>query len=334
MKTLLLLYFPRSGSTFFASLLARYFPGMMVLPELRLPQLLLSHDYRPGMDAKQFTLDLINKDYQFRSLGLSQDEIEHCVASMGEYQPETLLRVLAETLAEKKQQKPKIVLYKCGAAAHWLPVLRGKFPSIGLIHVYRDARAAVCSAINTERPYHPGQKMGRGDPWLQSGRWRDYQRDLRLFASRGEELFEVRYESLVEQPERIMSDFADCFTLEMRPESGDDLEVSASEKAIHENVNRAPLTNRVDDWKRELKTWQGVVCELRSKDELLLRNYDMHYLIRLGAGSRWLNIAAGYGFHLYRNMVFALHKLQQAIAEPRKLLSALRLYWQRRKVNG
>ena len=334
MKTLLLLYFPRSGSTFFASQAARYFPGLMVLPELRLPQLLLSHDCLPGMDTKQFMLDLISKDYQFCSLGLSQDEVERCVDSIDEYQPETLLRVLAESLAKKKQQKPKVVLYKCGAAAHWLPVLRDRFPTIGLVHVYRDARAAVCSAINTERPYHPGQKMGRGDPWLQSGRWSNYQRDLRQFASCGEKMFEVRYESLVEQPERIMSDFGEYFKLDGSPGSGDDLQVSASEKTIHENINRTPQTNRIDDWKRELKTWQGVVCELRSKDELLLRNYDMHYLMKIGTGSQWLNIAAGYGFHLYRNTIFALHKFQQGIAQPKKLVSALRLYWQRHKVNS
>lgn len=334
MKILLLLYFPRSGSTFFASLVARYFSNVLVIPELRLPLLLISHEAPPGKSQKEFLIELVKQDYQFPATGLSEPDVERSIDQMNGYSVENFLTALARTLAEKNNMKPDLVLYKCGAVVHWWPVLRDKMPGTRFVHVYRDGRAAVCSAINTERPYRVGQMMGRGDPWVQSNRWCEYMVKLRKFRSQCESLVEIRYESLCRNPDQVLSTFARSLGLQAREEYGAGLEVASKEQSIHRHVNQEALPDRVEGWKTELKTWQAVVCESRCKEELRRLEYEPYFLLRHGFLVRLGYLVSGYAFHVYTSLKFYLDVLKQGASNPQALAKMIRLHLRSRNLRG
>jgi hypothetical protein len=333
-KIALLLYFPRSGSTFFASLAARHCDDLLVVPELRLPLLLVSRDPLPGQATRDYLLDLVREDYQFAATGLDQSDVERSIERMPVYSAENFLLALAETMAAKTGANPAWVMYKCGAVAHWWPALPGKLPNTRLVHVYRDGRGAVCSAINTERPYRPGSAMGRGDAWEQAGRWRDYMQTLERIAARHDSLYEIRYEKLCERPQREIASFAKAFALSATdPESGT-FSVASAERAIHANIDRPALAERIDAWKTELKPWQGLVCEIRCAPQLEHRGYEALFAAQGNGWSRALGLIRGYIDHLRASGRFYLRQLRSACLEPRRAMNRFRLRSKQRRLRG
>lgn len=334
MKILLLLYFPRSGSTFFASLLSRYFGNILVLPELRLPYLLALHDMKPGVSIKSQLLDLVKRDYQFPVLGLSTREVEECIDEMDGYSEETFLLQLAKKLARKKNINPEFVLYKCSEVLHYWPSTREKLPTAKFIHIFRDGRATVSSAINTERPYQPGQKMGRGDAWNQSKQWGKYVSRIAGLQSQGEPVFEYQYEQLCDRPLQVLTSFASDVGLSVAPEPGQDLEISPREQGIHENANKAPISERKEGWKKELFAWQGIVSEYLIGDELQRRGYQLFYSTRYNAFQRVSGIIFGYFCHLFLTLVFYLVVFRKGIFQPREFINLVRFRIRRHKLRS
>ncbi len=293
MKLLLLLYVSRSGSTLFASEVARHFSQVLVIPELRLPGLLVKRDVAGTACPRQVLLDLVAGDHQFSVLNLSSAEVEQCIDRMGEsYSAEGFLREIARAVAAKNDLQPEVVMFKCGAAARPpLFLLRQRLPEIGLVHIYRDPRAAVNSAMRTERPYHPGETMGRGDPWLQAERWNTYCEKMQQLEEADELLLQVRYEELCADPDRILRQFADVLDLGDYTYGGAGFAVAAREQGIHANVQKAASTERSAAWKSEMPAWQGLAVEQVTREQRRRLQYP-DYFGKRGLGlSRRLGLA-------------------------------------------
>jgi hypothetical protein len=308
MKLLLLLYVPRSGSTFLASLIAKHFNQVLVLPELRLPRLLVSHDLVNSDAPRQTLLDLVSSDHQFPALGLSMAEVEACIDGMDACSAETFLLEIARAIARKKNLDPAYVLYKCGSAGRYWPELRERMPNAKFIHVYRDARAAVNSAMRSERPYHPGQKMGRGDPWGRTLAWKTFVSSMARHSAAGEPLYEIKYEELCAAPERLLQQFAADLGISRRAGDGSGFAVASSEENIHVNVDKNAMPERIDAWKDEMPVWQGLVVESLAREQLCSRHYQPYFSTRVSLPGRLLGIGYGYCYHLVAMLYFQLRR--------------------------
>ena len=76
----------------------------MVVPELRLPGLLVRHDIAASDNPRQALLDLVEADHQFAALDLPSAEIEQCVDRLqGDHRADAFLREIAELLANRRQ---------------------------------------------------------------------------------------------------------------------------------------------------------------------------------------------------------------------------------------
>lgn len=309
MKLFLLLYVPRSGSTFFASLVARRFSQVLVIPELRLPKLLVTHDVENTADRRQTLIDLVKLDHQFPALGLSQAEVEQCIERMeGGSIAESFLVQIALAVARKKNLQPEAVLYKCGSAGRCWPELRQRMPGMGFIHIYRDPRAAVNSAMRTERPYHPGQKMGRGDPWFQARTWDAFNTRMSRLKHAGELVCEIKYEELCVDPDRVLREFAERLGLEQSDRNGAGLALSSREANIHGNVDKDALPERREAWRSEMPRWQGVVVESLTGGQMRDRQYARFYSKRTPLPGRLAMLGYGFCYHLVAMLYFHVRR--------------------------
>jgi len=304
MKLLLLLYVPRSGSTFLASLIAQHFDRVLVLPELRLPRLLMTQDVAHGAAARQTLLDLVGSDHQFAALDLSMPEVEACIERMDGYGAEAFLLELARAIARKRNLDPAYVLYKCGSAGRYWARLRERLPNAQFIHVYRDARAAVNSAMRSERPYHRGQKMGRGDPWGRARAWQSFVASMARHSAEGEPLHEIKYEDLCAAPERLLQELADDLGISRGAGDGAGFAVAPAEQAIHANLERGAMPERIDAWQDEMPAWQGLVVECLAGEQLRGRHYEPYFSSRAGLVRKLLGIGYGYCYHLVAVLYF------------------------------
>ena len=297
MKLLLLLYVPRSGSTFFADFVSREFSEILVLPELRLPRLLTSKEFLSLEPGKSVLMNLVKQDHQFPELGLSDTDVEACIDAMGDYSAEDFLQQIASRLASKSGLSPEAVLYKCGSAGRRWQALREQLPTTRFIHIYRDARAAVNSAMHTMRPYHPRQRMGRGDPWFRAQAWDRFVGNMQRLKARGEPIIEVRYEAFCQSPDLELDRLSRELGISRSRATDTQFAISAREAAIHSNVGENPMHRRIDAWHDEMPRWQGLVVEHVAAEQLASRGYAEHYSARTGLAMKWLAIAYGMVYH-------------------------------------
>lgn len=309
MKIFLLLYVPRSGSTFFADQVSRHFSQVLVLPELRLPRLLISPNFLSGKPGKDELINLVSRDHQFPALELSPGDVELCIDAMGDYSADEFLRQLAIRIAQKKNLSPQAVLYKCGSAGRRFQALRQHLPDTRLIHIYRDARAVVNSAMHTMRPYHPGQKMGRGDPWFRAQAWQKFVADMADQKDRGEPLIEVKYEELCRDPQQVLAEVEREMGIKQTATGGERLVIASAEADIHGHVGKDPLATRIDAWKDEMPRWQGLLVEQLAASQLVRRDYPIYYSSQTGAIGKLLARGYGYLYHLVATLYFHLRRI-------------------------
>jgi hypothetical protein len=181
-------------------------------------------------------------------------------------------------------------------------------PNTEFIHIYRDARAAVNSAMHTERPYHPGQKMGRGDPWGRARYWNEFVSRMGRLREAGEPVHEIKYEDLCESPQRLLRDLADDVGLSRPAGGGAGFTVSSTEENIHVNVDKNAMAERIDAWKDEMPCWQGLLIERLTAQQLRSRGYTLFYSERVSLPGRLPRLAYGYCYHLAVTVYFHLRR--------------------------
>lgn len=306
-----------------SSQLAKKYSNILVLPEIRLPKLILEM----GCDAAIHYHELkqvLKKDHQISSLDITEEDIAELYKSSQSLKPEAVLLSLASLIAQKKGRKFDAVIYKCGSAGLWWPALKASYPTASFIHVHRDVRAVVNSALHSQRPYHPGEKMGRGDPWFRAKGWSRYVTSMQKLTQAGEPIIQVSYESLCLDPAFVLDDLINQLALDVREAVGDEgISVATSEHDIHRNVNKPPLKDRLDAWQSELKLWQIVVSEHLATEGMTKLGYEKRISQTTSAISYSACLFYGFIFHVYATLKFKLRRAFKYSASPIMLYSRL-----------
>jgi hypothetical protein len=148
------------------------------------------------------------------------------------------------------------------------------FPESRFVHLIRDGRDVARSLVRTS--FGPNDLARAAEVWTRRvARGRASGR--RLSAER---YLEVRYESLVTEPEAVLREVCALASLEFRPQmlhpEEDATAMAARERAHHENLAR-PVTAGLRDWRRDMPDADVAVVEAVAGDLLAQLGYERRY---------------------------------------------------------
>ncbi len=320
MRLAFLVYVSRSGSTLLAHRLATATADVVVLPELRLPEiLLLAGDPAVRTMDEEKLEDLFSEDRQYAALGLSDEDHRAVLAAA----PGGIAGIL-ETLAERYAgRRPAVAVYKLGALLHYTSQLQALFAECCFVHVYRDVRGVASSMINAERPYFPGEPMGRGDVVHIARTWTRYLALADEKRLQGLPLLEVAYEALVGDTDAIVNETLGFLGAAANTDATGEFAVAPAERELHRLAGKPPEAGRVTGWREELAAWQGVTIEQLAGPAMQARGFDPWFGPRCTAGKRWRAGVRAWFAHAWLGLRFYLRRLGNLVTRPRETLRRL-----------
>jgi hypothetical protein len=237
----------RSGTTLVRAMLDAH-PEVAIPDESHFVVPMLSRPRRysreGGFDAERFTADLV-AHFGFRGWRLPPDEARAAFRAEPPRSVPDGLR-LAYRLYARHHGKPR---YGDKTPIHVLhvPLLARGFPEARFVHVLRDGRDVACSYL--DQSFGPGTVAEAAVRWKRAVR-RGRRAGGRLGPGRYREL---RYEELVEAPERHLRDICAFLDLGFDPAMlrYHEGERVATERPHYRNVARPP-TRGLRDWRREM----------------------------------------------------------------------------------
>ncbi len=160
-----------------------------------------------------------------------------------------------------------------------LPLLHGLFPQARVVHIVRDGRDVALSLRDWA---HEKKGPGRLEMWQRNPVavaaiwWRWLVESGRLAARRLPDLayLEVRYETLVQEPESTLRGVADFLGLDFSPRM---LEFHAGRRRREAKSAKSawlPPTRGLRDWRKQLSSGQQRVFELLAGDCLEAGGYE------------------------------------------------------------
>lgn len=261
---------PRSGSTMLGSMLGSHSEGLAI-PESRFFSLMAPAD--PDEVAPLASvIDRFVEDEKFRLWGIDLDGLR----PEGEGRYADAVRWLVERFAERKG-RTGIRFWVDHDPSHSPSIakLAAHFPNALFIHIVRDGRAVAISAMAT--PFGPKDSLDAAQFWI-------YYVALGMAAQRflpAERFVELRYESLVRDPERtlapVLARLACAFEPDMPLGRGYEVPSDLVEIGLHPNVGRPPDPSRIDDWRRKFVGRDLEIFEAHVEDLLPMLGYPRHH---------------------------------------------------------
>lgn len=250
---------PRSGTTLLRALLSRH-PDVFIPPEngalwrmIRVFGDVRSADWDKAVDR---VIGEFEKGYEFDAWGVHPGELRARIEKMPPAQRslETLIRTVYQSYGERFARGKSIWGDKTtpGSFDH-IYKLALVFPKASYVHIIRDGRDCVVSAMNAG--------FFNNDIKTAAHAWRDNIRQCRRFGNTGDRqraYLEVRYESLVSNRAPVLADI--CGLLEIALDEAmlnNEHDVSARLPDVeklqhHRNVSRPVFDNSVGKWQKEL----------------------------------------------------------------------------------
>lgn len=286
-----LIYCARSGSTFLAFRLAEAEPRIAVIPEFRLPLLLMwkPEDAVRRLDAAKL-LELMHDDVQIGNLEIPASALPELANRLVGGSTRSILEgVLRAHLEGAGQPHCRHVLLKNSEFALNGPRVREVFPEIRALHIRRDPRGVANSMISAKRSYDSGS-MAHGNVVYAARIWMTY-------ISRTEALDwpvrEIGYEDMLAAPEAEAAAAAQWLletagqpdgTAPGGPvESERAFRVGDAEQGLHRLAAGDAAPARKEAWRSELPTWQIEAIEAVAGEAMIARGYTLDHARPNGA---------------------------------------------------
>jgi hypothetical protein len=313
MKFFFLLYFSRSGSTFYANSLSRCAAKTVVMPELRFVELLtrLGNERLAACSVAEIQ-SLLAIDPRWARLELPN------LSSVIEKHKQLGVRRVVEAVccAYAKSQgikNPKLVVIKSGTALWMFPKIKCYFPDAGVLHISRDPRGVIASLWNSPAAFRNRTSMSARGPVGLSRSWMRYQRRIRALGAHGEHVVSIRYEELCRSHDLVLARvLGQLGTLHDDRRSDATIPLHPAERTIHANVGKQPLNERCLAWRHNLHPWHGCVIESITRQHL-----DQLFFTPLV--SRWQRALAETVYHtrdvfelIYRAGRYPLRKIRSS----------------------
>ena len=266
---------PRSGTTLLRLMLDAH-PSLAIPPESHFIPLVARvrsrYEQPSGFDAEHMAADVM-RGLRFRDWNLSADAVR---AAIRERHPTTLASAIECVFVAYADAQGK---------ARWgdktpgysieLPLISGLFPEAVFVHLIRDGRNVALSLMDVPRP--PRSFAEAAQIWrfrVTAGR-----ADGAALADR---YLELRYESLVEDPESSLKQICALASLEYTPAMLDyhreDPAASVPERnwGHHRNLARPP-TGGLRDWRERMSEADQQLFEAVAGEELSELGYERRF---------------------------------------------------------
>jgi hypothetical protein len=228
------------------------------------------YEHPHGVDIDTFASDLC-RDRIFPSWGLSKDEVR---GLLREAAPRTYSDAMRELFRHRAQiAGKKRYGDKTPSAVNFLPLLARLFPEARFIHVIRDGRDVALSQVNMESGRHSvGEVALEWKRQIERGR-----QDGRILGPK--RYREIRYEELVDDPERVLHSICEFVELDYDPsmlryhERADTI-VGSPETAPFDKNIYLPPTKGLRDWRHQMRTRDLETFETIAGDLLESLGYE------------------------------------------------------------
>lgn len=322
-----LTYANRSGSTVFARRLALRAPSLLVVPEFRLPGMLLAYGDEPVRRMSTTKLhQLLSLDTQlFESLMLAPEDVADVARDNTGAGIRAVLEDIARRYGKSISNPSSVVLLKGSGVLRFPNTVKTLFPEARSIDIVRDGRAVVNSMLRTPVLWHDKERMGRNDVYYCAEQWsHELARTRRL--AKELPLHELRFEHLLADEIgalRPVCDFLDV-ALEADAQNSPTFEVSEREQRIHPLLTKDLAPDREKAWKTELRPWQGMAIEAQVGRTLERYGYELYFSRNASRPARIWSLARSFMVHLVVTPRWAARRLWALRHRPRYLLVVAR----------
>jgi len=228
-------------------------------------------DLVKNADTQAFARKLA-KDTTFKRLQLSSRKLADLLESDGgRIGDQFFVQVMREYIGDN--QLCKFIGDKDPRLIEFLPMLHASFPNARIIHIYRDPRDVALS--KTKAPWSRDRSFLAN---LFAGRvqWTlARQTGIALF---GEHFYEIAYEDLISEPQRVLERLCEFMGLEfdlemLSPETGGQ-NIVASDEIPWKRKSLGPiLSNNAEKWRKELSPTQIALTEAVSRKIMIDQGY-------------------------------------------------------------
>ena len=248
-----LAYDNRSGSTWLSSLLDEN-PKLAVTAESELLfHILIGPDYYENKSQILKLLESLYIERQFTNWKIARDILEKTLTDSLPLSAEDLFRKILHEYFKKNKQNAEIWVYK-GCPPEWVEQTKRRFHKAKFIFIYRDGRAVFASKKKTNSLKF--DELMDKDPIRSAKKW------VKCFNQVDElnekELFSIQYENLVKNTDKELNKLlkfligCEKSDIDRKIESNYQSKIPIAEKQIHSNLNKGPLSSRIDAWKNDL----------------------------------------------------------------------------------
>lgn len=258
----------RSGTTFIAKQLSDNF-GLCIIPETNFIINVIDNYSKTKIESSSELDRVIELTYEpkFYDLGIEREEIEKDITqklpiSLQEY----FLSVL--TLYTEKQNLSDSTYI--GIKKHFsfeYHKMKKYFPESKYICVIRDLRAVFSSQKNSL--HSSSNKPMSDDPIKTAIVWKKkaiiIDELTKLYKN---DTLVIRYEDFILNLKDSLDQIGSFLGVNKTEDNTLKYKVPERYKKIHDNVNKAPISNRIDAWKSSLDFSYIETCEFVAKDQL------------------------------------------------------------------
>lgn len=211
-----------------------------------------------------------DRRHKFASFGLEPERVVEEIAAG----PPTLGSALASVFRAYAERfgKPRWGDKRPSYISN-LDIVERLYPTAQIVHIVRDGRDCVASMKGMW--WHQGGTYEAVSRWAQAvdhGR-----RAARRFGP--ESYYELRYERLVDDPERELAALCDYLGERYEPAMAEPALVAplvVSRRSKHHSLTHQPVTvARIGAWREQLEPWELSLCETVLADRLRSRGYPL-----------------------------------------------------------
>jgi len=277
-KLLFISYINRSGSTFLANEFSKY-DSILVCPEAEVLVYYFIQQKEP-LFLKPEKLDLL-----LSGLMSGDPKLKHWNLKISDFndisQYQNNFEIFVEILKKYRDQvKPEAstILFKADTIAYFCDnIPEGSFKRYGIkiISIIRDGRASYASQRETIGAIK--QKPMNRNPIKAAALWKKW---IRFYSNHESDprFVYVRFEELINnfynQFNHLLTDLVLDKEIESKKEKGDLFKrIPPNQRAMHQNVLKSPLPEKIDMWKQILSPIHIEIFEKVSRKELIQMGY-------------------------------------------------------------
>lgn len=271
-----LVYDSRSGSTFLANLLVKYV-GAAIPPETNFVYKILSNYNKNTIDNDRDLnniLEIIYKDRKFSDWNLERKELESCIKPNLPLTIGNLILEICSLYKNKNFPNSKIFGLKKSYYLTQYEQMKKMFPQAKFVGIVRDGRAVFNSKKHSI--YSVTGKPFETNPYKAAKRWCKICRKLREVQNKyPQETISIRYEEMIQDTEQTVDRVSQFLNVtELQELENKTYAIPDRYGELHKNVNKKPLTNRINAWQKSLSAQEIYAFESIAHKELTLAGYS------------------------------------------------------------